>query len=132
MFYCDGCAKARQWPETFAKSHGACEQCGNVAVCNDLPMTALTRHEQLVEQYGSIEVAQKARFNRRKTAMIEVLERGGIDADSAYWVVEILTDEGLPELLMLAAAVPTFLTGKRMRTVNAAINRRRREMDRDL
>lgn len=41
MFYCDPCARLRVWPRTPYKSHGRCEMCGEVAVCNDLPSSLL-------------------------------------------------------------------------------------------
>lgn len=38
MFYCDPCALPRKWPtDTFVRSHGPCEICGNVSNCNDVP-----------------------------------------------------------------------------------------------
>ena len=37
MFYCDTCKDQKDWPMSFSKSHGKCEICGNLAVCNDIP-----------------------------------------------------------------------------------------------
>lgn len=37
MFYCDKCADKYGYPETWFKSHGKCETCDEVAVCNDTP-----------------------------------------------------------------------------------------------
>ena len=37
MFYCDGCAAPRKWPQTIFKSEGPCEVCGRIAVCSDMP-----------------------------------------------------------------------------------------------
>jgi hypothetical protein len=41
MFYCDPCAKPRDWPLTGGMSYGPCEVCGTVAQCNDVPSGAL-------------------------------------------------------------------------------------------
>lgn len=41
MFYCDDCAKKCEWPESFGRSTGPCEICGQVRVCNDLPSSQL-------------------------------------------------------------------------------------------
>ena len=41
MFYCDPCAKKNEWQEGFMKSRGPCEICGRVALCNDVPSSAL-------------------------------------------------------------------------------------------
>lgn len=41
MFYCDPCRIKRDWPEGFSKSSGACEICGKVARCNDVPSKLL-------------------------------------------------------------------------------------------
>lgn len=43
MFFCEPCRKENQWPESIAMSHGECEICGNVADCNDVPSSVLTR-----------------------------------------------------------------------------------------
>lgn len=43
MFYCDTCAKARNWPEAFTKSVGPCEVCGNRTLCNDRPSSTLPK-----------------------------------------------------------------------------------------
>lgn len=37
MFFCDSCAKKCGWPSSIMKSHGKCEMCENVSVCNDVP-----------------------------------------------------------------------------------------------
>ncbi len=37
MFYCKECAKPRNWPWRFARSRGACEICGEVRECEDMP-----------------------------------------------------------------------------------------------
>ena len=37
MFYCDGCAKEKEYPVSMARSLGSCEICGNKRVCNDVP-----------------------------------------------------------------------------------------------
>jgi len=37
VFYCPGCAKKKGWPESLARSQGACEVCRKVAVCYDTP-----------------------------------------------------------------------------------------------
>jgi hypothetical protein len=36
MFYCDGCASDRGWPESMARSRGRCEMCGRDRSCNDV------------------------------------------------------------------------------------------------
>lgn len=41
MFYCNTCAKRKQWPESWSKSRGCCEVCGNTAICNDIPSSQL-------------------------------------------------------------------------------------------
>ena len=41
MFYCDECAKKRDWPKTLFKSKGKCEICDKVRVCNDMPSSKL-------------------------------------------------------------------------------------------
>jgi hypothetical protein len=42
MFYCDPCAEANRWPESFlSKSVGPCEVCGRRRVCNDVPSSQL-------------------------------------------------------------------------------------------
>lgn len=41
MFYCDPCARHNAWPRTPYKSHGQCEMCGDLAVCNDMPSDML-------------------------------------------------------------------------------------------
>ena len=35
MFYCNKCAKKRNWQETAFKSKGRCEICKQVAICNE-------------------------------------------------------------------------------------------------
>jgi hypothetical protein len=41
MFYCDPCARLRRWPESWHRSQGRCETCGQTAVCNDVPFSEL-------------------------------------------------------------------------------------------
>ncbi len=41
MFYCDKCGVDRGWPESFGKSRGPCELCGEHGVCNDRPSSTL-------------------------------------------------------------------------------------------
>lgn len=41
MFYCDECAKKNKYPESFSKSKGKCELCGEEKICNDVPCSAL-------------------------------------------------------------------------------------------
>ena len=43
MFYCEGCAKKNDWPESIFKSRGPCEVCGKVCACNDIPSSALPK-----------------------------------------------------------------------------------------
>jgi hypothetical protein len=37
MFFCDPCREARNWPQSFGGSYGACEVCSVVTRCNDVP-----------------------------------------------------------------------------------------------
>jgi hypothetical protein len=41
MFYCNPCAEEQDWPLSFSKSFGACEMCGKVKACNDVPSRCL-------------------------------------------------------------------------------------------
>lgn len=41
MFFCDECRKKKNWPESFLKSKGPCEVCGEVRVCNDVKSSFL-------------------------------------------------------------------------------------------
>ena len=41
MFYCNDCADKYEYPESFVKSRGTCECCGNHAICNDRPSSSL-------------------------------------------------------------------------------------------
>jgi len=41
MFYCNDCAKEKEWPETLYKSVGKCEICDKHNVCNDRPSSQL-------------------------------------------------------------------------------------------
>lgn len=43
MFYCDPCATERSYPETMFKSHGRCEVCGALTVCNERPSSMLPK-----------------------------------------------------------------------------------------
>ena len=36
MFYCDPCAREREWPVSMARSLGRCELCKQKRVCNDV------------------------------------------------------------------------------------------------
>ena len=47
MFFCDRCAKRRDWPTSFMKSEGPCEVCGKIRICNDIP----SRHLPLPKKY---------------------------------------------------------------------------------
>lgn len=54
MFYCNECAKPRNWPETMFKSKGKCEVCGTLAVCNErqsskLPIPPRDLFEDLID-----------------------------------------------------------------------------------
>ena len=51
MFYCDRCAKKRNWPISWSKSCGRCELCGQVAVCNDVPSEDLPYEGSSLEKY---------------------------------------------------------------------------------
>lgn len=41
MFFCDKCAKKRQWPTSSYKSNGRCEICRKSRPCSDVPSYAL-------------------------------------------------------------------------------------------
>lgn len=41
MFYCDPCARTKDWPITMFKSRGGCEICGKIAVCNETKSSEL-------------------------------------------------------------------------------------------
>ena len=41
MFYCDECAEINGYPQSIGKSKGACELCGKVRDCNDIPSSEL-------------------------------------------------------------------------------------------
>lgn len=43
MFYCAACGKKKKWPVGLVKSQGACEICGTVAVCSDIPSRDLPK-----------------------------------------------------------------------------------------
>jgi hypothetical protein len=43
LFYCDSCQKKNGWPEGYSHSRGACEVCGEQAMCHDVPSSALPR-----------------------------------------------------------------------------------------
>ena len=46
MFYCDPCAEARNWPQSFYGSWGNCEICGTRGICNDIPSGELPEAEE--------------------------------------------------------------------------------------
>lgn len=37
MFFCVKCERKNKWPNSLFKSYGACEICGSVGECNDVP-----------------------------------------------------------------------------------------------
>ena len=41
MFYCNDCAKTKDWPETIFKSFGSCEICRENKECNEMPSKLL-------------------------------------------------------------------------------------------
>ncbi len=43
MFYCDPCAQKNNWPESFSRSFGKCEVCGERAPCYDTPSRLLPK-----------------------------------------------------------------------------------------
>jgi hypothetical protein len=47
MFYCNKCAEEKGYPKSIAKSHGKCELCGNIAVCNDVPSSKLPEPNEI-------------------------------------------------------------------------------------
>lgn len=46
MFYCDSCAKKRNWPESWFRSKGPCEVCGKTAVCYEVSSAILSELEE--------------------------------------------------------------------------------------
>ena len=46
MFYCDDCAKKRNYPISHFKSRGNCEVCGKTCKCNDVPSENLPIFEK--------------------------------------------------------------------------------------
>jgi len=50
MFYCDRCANQRGWPEGFGKSWNACELCGRMVACNDVPLSALPEPKKEIKK----------------------------------------------------------------------------------
>lgn len=45
MFYCDDCAKEKNYPESIGKSYGRCEICGKSEICNDMKIKSKTKDE---------------------------------------------------------------------------------------
>jgi len=43
MFYCNECAKKKNWPVTMFKSAGTCEICGDTKECSEMPSSKLPR-----------------------------------------------------------------------------------------
>lgn len=43
MFYCEDCRVKNDWPESFARSKGNCECCGDRADCFDTPSSRLPK-----------------------------------------------------------------------------------------
>jgi hypothetical protein len=41
MFFCDDCAKQRNWPTSIMGSYGTCEVCGATARCSDVASSNL-------------------------------------------------------------------------------------------
>jgi hypothetical protein len=41
VFYCNKCKDKNKWPDSYVKSVGRCEMCGDAAVCNDVPSAYL-------------------------------------------------------------------------------------------
>lgn len=46
MFYCDGCAREREWPVSLSRSLGLCELCGRKRVCNDVHSSKLPKKKE--------------------------------------------------------------------------------------
>ena len=46
MFYCNDCAKEKNYPISGFKSHGKCEICKEVHQCNDVPSKDLPISEK--------------------------------------------------------------------------------------
>lgn len=41
MFFCNECANKKGWPQSFSRSRGRCEVCGEIADCNEVPSSEL-------------------------------------------------------------------------------------------
>ncbi len=54
MFYCNDCAKKYEYPESFSKSGGKCELCGESKVCNDVPSRELAKPKKRVGVTGMV------------------------------------------------------------------------------
>lgn len=52
MFYCDPCAIAKGWPQTFLRSHGKCEVCGTAAECSSMRSSDLPRPRPVTPGYS--------------------------------------------------------------------------------
>lgn len=54
MFYCDSCADRFGYPRTAFRSSGRCECCGEGAVCNEMPSSALPLPKAEDPNHGNI------------------------------------------------------------------------------
>ena len=65
MFYCDPCAREREWPISMARSLGSCELCGRKRVCNDVHPSKIPGAKDDASQTGKTEeVAPLDRLKR--------------------------------------------------------------------
>lgn len=59
MFYCDPCSNERNSPEGIRKSHGSCELCGEVRLCNDVPCALLPELDDEMEEQDMTQARAK-------------------------------------------------------------------------
>lgn len=90
MFYCNDCAKLKNWSESFRKSEGRCEVCGDVEVCNDVPSSEIVSSSRGIEKppLGVIprKLHDEVRLNDLRKAILARAEKSlGISED---WVKE--------------------------------------------
>ena len=54
MFYCNNCAKKKNYPISGFKSHGTCEICKEIRQCNDVPSENLPKDKCLHKKTTTI------------------------------------------------------------------------------
>lgn len=93
MFYCEKCRVERGWPESFGKSHGPCEICHTVAVCNDIPSRALPEPKRKPESTIP-DKEQRERHERYMSYM-----RGWFDGAGRHAIRKELEDHPRDDLV---------------------------------